>query len=112
MTIHPSITVPRMLAMLTEHRPGVCVRCGEDAWGVEPDTVQPVRCPRCGELSVLSPAQVMGYWRAKKRMVVVTAPWQTPHRGVGVHIDFWTAFTLLILLWFLGLVIGLWWARA
>lgn len=110
MTIHPSITTTRVLALLTENKRGLCVRCGEDVEGVEPDAVQPCLCLRCGEASVCSPKQILGYWRAEKRIttVTVTAPWQAPHAGVGVHVDWWSALLVLGVLWLLGVLLGLW----
>lgn len=54
--MHPSVTwerVARMLqeTMLTLDNPGLCVACGEETDGVEPDARR-YECEHCGEHAV------------------------------------------------------------
>jgi hypothetical protein len=52
MNIHESVTVDRLIALVEERdagagHPGVCLACGADAEGVEPDA-RDYECEECG----------------------------------------------------------------
>lgn len=51
--IHPSVNADRVMELIEDARttcanPGICLRCGEDADGCEPDAERIV-CEVCGE---------------------------------------------------------------
>jgi hypothetical protein len=49
MKMHSSVTVDRVLAMAQrDEDEGICIACGEDAYGVEPDA-RGYECEACGE---------------------------------------------------------------
>lgn len=61
--VHASVTADRVLAMAEESMvgtedDGICIACGEDAMGVEPDAEQ-VQCQLCGELAVYGGEQLL-----------------------------------------------------
>ena len=60
---HPSITEDRvvelvMLAQTTVENPGICLACGEDADGCEPDA-EKYECEVCGESTVMGAEQIL-----------------------------------------------------
>jgi len=70
--IHESVTESRVLA-LTEsemfglENPGICLACGEEADGCEPDAER-YECEHCGEKQVYGAAQLLisgMYWSDK-----------------------------------------------
>lgn len=63
MTFHPSITAERLVklveAQLTSlDNPGVCINCGEDAEGCEPDA-RGYECESCGNPAVYGAEELM-----------------------------------------------------
>ena len=65
MKMHKSITFERVEAGVRESMfgtedNGVCVACGEDAYGVEPDAEQ-YECESCGRRAVYGWEQVLLY---------------------------------------------------
>lgn len=78
--IHGSVTLDRVLELHEEHSdefPGLCLSCGEDARGVEPDAER-YRCDFCGERSVYGVEQIaiLGAYREKGAPMK-----ETPRRG-------------------------------
>ena len=68
MKVHESVTLDRIAAMVEEgmsttFNPGVCIACGEDADGCEPDA-RNYKCECCGENKVFGAeeAMMMGYY--------------------------------------------------
>ena len=62
-TIHPSITLDRVMAMAEEsmfgmNDDGICLACGEDAMGVEPDA-EGYECECCGERAVMGAENIL-----------------------------------------------------
>lgn len=62
---HPSVTVERVTAaaesqMLGTENPGICVACGEDADGCEPDARR-YPCDACGERAVYGAQELLLY---------------------------------------------------
>lgn len=56
MTIHESITIDRIIEVaractMGDEMVGLCIACGEDAYGVEPDA-RGYTCESCGEAKV------------------------------------------------------------
>ena len=51
--LHPSLTVRRVLELANygDECLGACIKCGADAWGVEPDA-RGYKCEECGENAV------------------------------------------------------------
>lgn len=65
MRIHPSITAERVVEaveaqMTSLENPGFCVKCGEDAEGVEPDA-RKYECECCGEPGVYGAEELLLY---------------------------------------------------
>ncbi|MDE1905784.1 MAG: hypothetical protein KGH75_04970 [Rhodospirillales bacterium] len=63
MEIHPSVTQKRVMeAAYRRHdtldNPGICLLCGADAEGVEPDA-QEYECEVCGEASVYGAEELL-----------------------------------------------------
>ena len=61
--IHPSVTQARVIeaaqrSMTTLDNPGICLACGEDADGVEPDARRYV-CECCGERAVYGAEELL-----------------------------------------------------
>ena len=62
-TIHPSVTSDRVLALAESEaygleNPGICLSCGEEADGCEPDA-RGYECEGCGEKAVYGAAEIM-----------------------------------------------------
>ena len=60
---HPSITEDRITALCmrqltTTDNPGVCLNCGEEAYGCEPDA-EGYTCESCGESCVMGADQIL-----------------------------------------------------
>ena len=60
---HPSITEDRITEMVmrgptTTDNPGICLACGEEAEGVEPDA-EKYECEFCGESTVMGAEQIL-----------------------------------------------------
>jgi hypothetical protein len=60
---HPSITAERIVAAVEASRrtldnPGICICCGADAEGVEPDARQ-YECESCGESGVYGAEELL-----------------------------------------------------
>lgn len=63
MKLHESITEERIEqgareSMFGEDMCGVCIACGEEAYGVEPDAEE-YRCEACGQMKVYGWEQVL-----------------------------------------------------
>ena len=63
MKMHPSITSDRVaelceLRMTSLENPGLCVACGEDADGCEPDA-RKYRCEACGAMAVYGAEELL-----------------------------------------------------
>lgn len=63
MAMHPSITTARILEVIEESvmdlsSPGICIDCGEDAEGVEPD-IEHGMCESCGKYGVAGIEQLL-----------------------------------------------------
>ncbi len=63
MAVHESVTLDRIMAGTEESQfgmrdDGICVACGEDATGVEPDAEQ-YRCESCGKRAVYGCEQLL-----------------------------------------------------
>jgi hypothetical protein len=63
LTIHESITADRIMEAVERHQttldnPGFCIRCGEDAEGVEPDA-RCYTCESCGEDGVYGAEELL-----------------------------------------------------
>lgn len=63
MKMHHSITLDRVMAaaqryQMTLDNPGICVVCGEDCDGVEPDARR-YRCESCGERGVYGAEELL-----------------------------------------------------
>lgn len=61
--VHPSVTVERVVADVERHNttlddPGICLACGEDAEGVEPDA-RHYTCDYCGVNAVFGVEEVL-----------------------------------------------------
>ena len=70
--IHPSVTLSRVMEMaeraeLSLDNPGICLACGGEADGCEPDARR-YECESCGEHRVYgdSEALISGYYHADK----------------------------------------------
>lgn len=65
MKLHPSVTVDRVQEAVERYRtsldnPGICVACGEDAEGCEPDAER-YACECCGKRAVYGAEQLLFY---------------------------------------------------
>jgi predicted amidophosphoribosyltransferase len=63
--IHPSITTERVLALVeaqfsSTDNPGICIECGEDADGCEPDA-RHYLCEACGKHGVYGAEEILLY---------------------------------------------------
>ena len=63
MKIHPSVTSDRVIALCMRElhsldNPGICLSCGEEADGCEPDA-EKYECESCGEHQVYGAQQVL-----------------------------------------------------
>jgi hypothetical protein len=63
MTLHPSITIERVLEaaqsqMTSLDNPGICIACGEDADGCEPDA-RKYPCDACGAQAVYGAEELL-----------------------------------------------------
>lgn len=63
MKIHTSINTDRVIALAQESmfgmgNPGICIACGEDAEGCEPDA-RKYECDCCGEHAVYGAEELM-----------------------------------------------------
>jgi hypothetical protein len=59
MSIHPTITVSRVLRVLEDSEyPGFCLHCGAEASGVEPDARQ-YTCEVCGVAEVYGAEEIV-----------------------------------------------------
>jgi hypothetical protein len=59
MKIHPSITVDRIMeACEADDHLGFCIRCGDDAYGVEPDARR-YTCESCDEPGVYGAEELL-----------------------------------------------------
>jgi hypothetical protein len=61
--VHPSVTEVRIIAFIEATRrslenPGICIRCGADAEGVEPDA-RNYECESCGEDGVYGAEELL-----------------------------------------------------
>lgn len=61
--MHPSVTVERVTETVQRHQttldnPGICIGCGEDAEGVEPDARQ-YQCESCGAQKVYGAEELL-----------------------------------------------------
>ena len=60
---HPSVTVERVLELVERHNhslddPGICIACGDEAEGVEPDARR-YKCANCGAPLVYGAEELM-----------------------------------------------------
>ena len=65
-TVHPSITADRVMEaceryMTTLDNPGLCIACGEEATGCEPDAEE-YECEGCGERQVYGAEELLLYF--------------------------------------------------
>jgi hypothetical protein len=63
MKLHPSITAERVILLVEDQmfgleNPGICVECGEDADGCEPDA-RKYKCEACGKNAVYGAQELM-----------------------------------------------------
>ena len=63
MKMHASITIDRIMELAQEsmfgmESPGICIACGEDAEGVEPDAER-YECESCGRHAVFGAEQLL-----------------------------------------------------
>jgi hypothetical protein len=63
MVVHPSVTLKRVAALVENQRrslddPGICITCGKDADGVEPDARE-YECEFCGEAAVYGAEELL-----------------------------------------------------
>lgn len=59
MTRHESVTLDRVLELAEEDdNGGICLACGEDAYGVEPDARR-YECEACGERAVYGAEELL-----------------------------------------------------
>jgi hypothetical protein len=61
--IHPSVTVDRIVAAVEQYNttldnPGICISCGADADGCEPDA-RKYECEICGEPAVYGAEELL-----------------------------------------------------
>ena len=58
MAMHPSITLDSILAAVADDYIGICVRCGQEQEGVEPDA-RKYECDSCGANSVYGAEELL-----------------------------------------------------
>ncbi len=58
MAMHPSITLDSILAAVADDYIGICVRCGQEQEGVEPDA-RKYECESCGANSVYGAEELL-----------------------------------------------------
>lgn len=63
MKIHSSITIPRVTELVMEgmyslYNPGICLSCGGDSDGCEPDA-RNYECTACGEFEVYGAEEIL-----------------------------------------------------
>lgn len=58
MTIHPSITLDTILAAVQDDYIGICIRCGQEQEGVEPDA-RKYECDSCGANAVYGAEELL-----------------------------------------------------
>jgi hypothetical protein len=63
MKMHKSVTAERILAAVEHYNksldnPGICIKCGEDAEGVEPDA-RGYECESCGAKAVYGAEELL-----------------------------------------------------
>ena len=58
MTMHPSITLDSILAAVADDYIGICVRCGQEQEGVEPDA-RKYECESCGANAVYGAEELL-----------------------------------------------------
>ena len=59
MSAHPSVTIARIVeAVEADDNTGICVACGEEAYGVEPDARR-YECESCGEKRVYGAEELL-----------------------------------------------------
>lgn len=58
MAIHPSITLDSILAAVADDYIGICVRCGQEQEGVEPDA-RKYECESCGANAVYGAEELL-----------------------------------------------------
>ena len=56
--MHPSITLDSILAAVADDYIGICVRCGQEQEGVEPDA-RKYECESCGANSVYGAEELL-----------------------------------------------------
>ena len=58
MAMHPSITLDSILAAVADDYIGICVRCGQEQEGVEPDA-RKYECDSCGANAVYGTEELL-----------------------------------------------------
>ncbi len=58
MTMHPSITLDTILAAVQDDYIGICIRCGQEQEGVEPDA-RKYECDSCGANAVYGAEELL-----------------------------------------------------
>ena len=58
MAMHPSITLDSILAAVADDYIGICVRCGQEQEGVEPDA-RKYECESCGANAVYGAEELL-----------------------------------------------------
>ena len=58
MAIHPSITLDTILAAVADDYIGICIRCGQEQEGVEPDA-RKYECESCGKPKVYGAEELL-----------------------------------------------------
>ena len=58
MAIHPSITLDTILAAVADDYIGICIRCGQEQEGVEPDA-RKYECESCGAYAVYGAEELL-----------------------------------------------------
>ena len=58
MAMHPSITLDSILAAVADDYIGICVRCGQEQEGVEPDA-RKYECDSCGANAVYGAEELL-----------------------------------------------------
>lgn len=59
MAIHPSVTIDRIMELVEmDDNMGICIACGEDVQGVEPDA-RNYECECCGKRAVYGAEELL-----------------------------------------------------